>query len=56
MAATMAPITDGYFESIGTKIVKGRTITEQDNDTRKSNLAVAKAQLKAREQAQSLRR
>ncbi len=23
-------VTDGYFESIGTKIVKGRTITEQD--------------------------
>ena len=29
-------VTDGYFESIGTKIVKGRTITEQDTaSTRK---------------------
>ena len=32
----LARVTDGYFESIGTKIVKGRTITEQDTaSTRK---------------------
>ena len=26
-------VTDGYFESVGTRIVKGRTITEQDTAT-----------------------
>ncbi len=28
--ASWVRVTDGYFESIGTRIVKGRTITEQD--------------------------
>jgi predicted permease len=32
-------VTDGYFESVGTKIVKGRTITEQDIATSR-NVAV----------------
>jgi len=32
-------VTDGYFESVGTKIVKGRTITEQDTATTR-NIAV----------------
>ena len=32
-------VTDGYFESVGTKIVKGRTITEQDTATTR-NVAV----------------
>lgn len=36
----------------GAALIGSRTITEQDNDTRKSNLAVAKAQLKAAEAAQ----
>ena len=35
----------------GAALIGSRTITEQDNDTRKSNLAVAKAQLKAAEAA-----
>ena len=33
--------------SRGAALIGSRTITEQENDTRKSNLAVAKAQLKA---------
>ncbi|MCW5732556.1 MAG: efflux RND transporter periplasmic adaptor subunit [Enhydrobacter sp.] len=36
----------------GAALIGSRTITEADNDTRKSNLAVAKAQLKAAEAAQ----
>ena len=36
----------------GAALIGSRTITEADNDTRKSNLAVAKAQLKASEAAQ----
>jgi predicted permease len=32
-------VTDGYFESVGTKILKGRTITEQDTATTR-NIAV----------------
>jgi putative ABC transport system permease protein len=32
-------VTDSYFESVGTKIVKGRTITEQDSATTR-NVAV----------------
>jgi membrane fusion protein, multidrug efflux system len=36
----------------GAALIGSRTITESDNDTRKSNLAVAKAQLKASEAAQ----
>ena len=32
-------VTDGYFESVGTKIVKGRSITEQDTATTR-NVAV----------------
>ena len=36
----------------GAALIGSRTITESDNDTRKSNLAVAKAQLKAAEAAQ----
>ena len=35
----------------GAALIGSRTITESDNDTRKSNLAVAKAQLKAAEAA-----
>ena len=35
----------------GASLIASRTITEQDNDTRKSNLAVARAQLKAAEAA-----
>ena len=35
----------------GAALIGSRTITEADNDTRKSNLAVAKAQLKAAEAA-----
>lgn len=37
--------------SRGAQLIGSRTITEQDNDTRKSGLAVAKAQLKAAEAA-----
>lgn len=37
--------------SRGAALIGSRTITEADNDTRKSNLAVAKAQLKAAEAA-----
>lgn len=37
--------------SRGAALIGSRTITEQENDTRKSNLAVAKAQLKAAEAA-----
>lgn len=37
--------------SRGNALIGSRTITEQENDTRKSNLAVAKAQLKAAEAA-----
>ncbi len=36
----------------GAALIGSRTITEADNDTRKSNLAVAKAQLKSAEAAQ----
>jgi RND family efflux transporter MFP subunit len=38
--------------SRGAALIGSRTITEADNDTRKSNLAVAKAQLKAAQAAQ----
>jgi predicted permease len=31
--ASWLRVTDGYFESIGTKIVKGRSITDQDTPT-----------------------
>ena len=37
--------------SRGAALIGSRTITEQENDTRKSNLAVARAQLKAAEAA-----
>jgi len=37
--ASWVRVTDGYFESIGTKIVKGRGITEQDTATTR-NVAV----------------
>ena len=37
----------------GAQLIGSRTITEADNDTRKSNLAVARAQLKATEAAPS---
>ncbi len=32
-------VSDGYFESVGTRIVKGRAFTEQDTDTTR-NVAV----------------
>jgi putative ABC transport system permease protein len=37
--ASWLRVTDGYFESVGTKLVKGRTITEQDTATTR-NIAV----------------
>ena len=37
--ASWVRVTDGYFESVGTKIVKGRSITEQDTATAR-NVAV----------------
>ena len=37
--ASWLRVTDGYFESTGTKIVKGRTITDQDTATTR-NIAV----------------
>ena len=37
--ASWVRVSDGYFESVGTKIVKGRSITEQDTATTR-NIAV----------------